>query len=159
MDRKAGTRYCIRRMSRRSTAAVPNACRECGAPLLDHRRRYCDEHRRERFTHRARDGRARAGEVLAQLRAEQRDPAHGGRAAQLRGAKNAAHQAAVRDWQGKRPDPAVFRSEDPAWIASHADWRAGRRNRPLRALLLAHPTRKEDAAPAALGGVEQSRRR
>jgi hypothetical protein len=49
--------------------------------------------------------------VLAQLRAEQRDPAHGGRAAQIRGRKNAAHQAAVRDCQGERPDPAVFARE------------------------------------------------
>jgi hypothetical protein len=49
--------------------------------------------------------------VLAQLRSEQRDPAHGGRAAQLRGRKNADHQAAVRNWQGERPDPDVFRTE------------------------------------------------
>jgi hypothetical protein len=49
--------------------------------------------------------------VLARLRAEQHHPEHGGRAAQIRGTKNAAHQAAVRDWQGERPDPDVFRSE------------------------------------------------
>jgi hypothetical protein len=45
------------------------------------------------------------------LRAEQRDPRYRGRAAQLRGAKNAAHQAAVQDWVGERPDPAVFIAE------------------------------------------------
>jgi hypothetical protein len=49
--------------------------------------------------------------VLAGLRVEQRDPAHGGRAAQARGAKNAAHQRAVHDWIGERPDPAAFVSE------------------------------------------------
>jgi hypothetical protein len=49
--------------------------------------------------------------VLAQLRAQGNDPAHGGRAAQIRGRKNAAHQAAVRDWKGERPDPAVFQRE------------------------------------------------
>jgi hypothetical protein len=29
----------------------------------------------------------------------------------LRGRKNAAHQDAVRAWQGERPDAEVFRSE------------------------------------------------
>ena len=52
-----------------------------------------------------------AATVLASLRAEQRDPAHGGHAAQIRGRKNAAHQRAVRDWTGERPDPAIFTAE------------------------------------------------
>jgi CRISPR-associated protein Cas1 len=99
------------RSSRSDFAVLPSTCRECGAELPDHRRRYCDEHRRENFTQQASAGRARAAEVLAQLRAEQRDPAHGGRAAEIRGTKNAAHQAAVREWKGERPHPEVFRSE------------------------------------------------
>jgi hypothetical protein len=49
--------------------------------------------------------------VLAQLRAEQRDPAHGGRAAQIRGAKNAAHRHANHAWTGERPDPDTFTRE------------------------------------------------
>jgi hypothetical protein len=49
--------------------------------------------------------------VLTQLRAEQRDPAHGGRAAQVRGAKNAEHQRAVHTWTGERPDSAIFTRE------------------------------------------------
>jgi hypothetical protein len=49
--------------------------------------------------------------VLAQLRAEQRDPAHGGRAAQARGAKNAEHQRANHAWGGGECDPVVFTSE------------------------------------------------
>jgi CRISPR-associated endonuclease Cas1 len=97
--------------SRSDFAQLPNTCRECGAPLSDHRRRYCDEHRRERFKQRGPAGRARAAEVLAQLRAEQRDPAHGGQAAEIRGRKNAEHQRAVREWRGERPDPAIFRTE------------------------------------------------
>jgi hypothetical protein len=32
-------------------------------------------------------------------------------AAENRGRKNVAHQQAVRDWQGQRPDPAVFSVE------------------------------------------------
>ena len=49
--------------------------------------------------------------VLAGLRAERRDPGHGGRAAELRGSKNAAHQRAVKAWTGPRPDPALFVAE------------------------------------------------
>jgi hypothetical protein len=43
--------------------------------------------------------------------AEERDPGHGGRAAQLRGAKNAAHQKAVKAWNGERPESEVFTAE------------------------------------------------
>jgi CRISPR-associated protein Cas1 len=100
-----------RRRSRSEFAQLPSNCRDCGASLPDRRRRYCDNCRAERFNSRALAGRQRAAEVLAQLRSEQRDPAHGGRAAENRGRKNAAHQAAVRDWRGERPDPEVFRTE------------------------------------------------
>jgi hypothetical protein len=100
-----------RRRFRWDFAQLPSTCRDCGASLEDRRRRYCDNCRAERFADRAPAGRQRAAEVLAQLRTEQRDPAHGGRAPEIRGAKNAAHQAAVRDWRGERPDPEVFRTE------------------------------------------------
>jgi CRISP-associated protein Cas1 len=100
-----------RRRSRAEFVALPNTCRDCGAPLPDRRRRYCDEHRAERFAEQGPAARERAARVLAQLRAEQRDPAHGGRAAQIRGRKNAQHQAAVRAWKGERLDPAIFTSE------------------------------------------------
>jgi hypothetical protein len=91
-------------------AQLPNTCRECGLPLTDGRRRYCDECRTQRFQEQGPAARERASEVLAQLRAEQQDPA-GGRAAEIRGSKNAAHQRAVREWAGERPDPDVFRTE------------------------------------------------
>jgi CRISPR-associated protein Cas1 len=100
-----------RRRSRAEFVALLNTCRDCGAPLPDRRRRYCDEHRAERFAKQGPGARERAAQVLAQLRAEQRDPAHGGRAAVARGAKNAAHQRAVRAWEGERPDPATFERE------------------------------------------------
>jgi len=81
------------------------------AAATDRRRRYCDEHRGERFREDAHHARQRAAHVLAQLRAERRDLVHGGRLAEMRGAKNATHQAAVPSWQGERPDPDVFRLE------------------------------------------------
>jgi CRISPR-associated endonuclease Cas1 len=107
-DRSPGRRQ---RQSRAATPELPNACRDCGTHLPDRRKRYCDHCRAERWAAHSGLGRDNAASVLARLRAEQRDPAHGGRAAEIRGAKNAAHQAAVREWTGEHPDPEVFRTE------------------------------------------------
>jgi hypothetical protein len=93
------------------TPALPNACRDCGTHLPDRRRRYCEPCRQQRWTKNASQGRNTAATVLARLRAEQQDPAHGGRAARIRGTKNAAHQRAVREWTGERPDASVFQAE------------------------------------------------
>jgi hypothetical protein len=49
--------------------------------------------------------------VLASLRAEERDPGHGGTAAERRGVKNRAHQRAVNEWSGEKPDRSVFIAE------------------------------------------------
>ena len=97
--------------SRTGGLGLPPSCRDCGTPLPDRRRRCCEPCRREQLARQASAGRDRAATVLAQLRAEQRDPAHGGRAAQIRGAKNAAHQRAVHAWTGEHPDPTVFTRE------------------------------------------------
>jgi hypothetical protein len=65
----------------------------------------------------ARDGQVTTRYVLDERRgaracgAQQQDPAHGGRAARIRGTKNAAHQRAVREWTGERPDASVFQAE------------------------------------------------
>jgi hypothetical protein len=56
-------------------------------------------------TERSRD--SRQGARSATRRATRSSP----RAAQLRGTKNAAHQQAVQEWKGERPDPEVFRRE------------------------------------------------
>jgi CRISPR-associated endonuclease Cas1 len=94
-----------------STPTLPNACRDCGTHLPDSRRHYCERCRQRRWSENASQGRDTAATVLARLRAERHDPAHGGRAAWIRGAKNAAHQRAARDWTGEVPDPSVFRDE------------------------------------------------
>lgn len=94
-----------------TTLALPKTCPDCGGPIGDRRRSYCDDCRAIRIARRGDRGRETAQAVLAQLRAEQRDPAHGGRAAQIRGTKNAAHQRAVHAWTGQRPDPTVFTRE------------------------------------------------
>lgn len=100
-----------RRAPLRATPVLPNSCRECGAHLPDRRKRYCADCRAERWAKHAERGRENAASVLGRMRAEQRDPAHGGPAAETRGRKNAAHQVAIRAWQGEDPDPAVFRDE------------------------------------------------
>jgi CRISPR-associated protein Cas1 len=100
-----------RRLSLDGFAELPSTCRDCGAPLVDRRRRYCTDCRATRGADRTVNARSAAVEVLARLRAEHRDPGHGGRAAELRGSKNAAHQRAVRDWTGERPDRGVFARE------------------------------------------------
>ena len=100
-----------RRQKRASMPQLSNACRDCGSHLPDRRRRYCETCRQKRWASASSTGRDSAAIVLARLRQEQQDPAHGGRAAEIRGAKNAAHQRAVRDWTGERPEPEVFRTE------------------------------------------------
>jgi len=104
------------RRSKFSTPVLPNACKDCGTYLPDRRQRYCDPCRSSRWTKHAGEGRENAALVLARLRAEERDPAHGGRAAEIRGRKNAEHQRAVREWRGKRPDPAIFTNEIQPWL-------------------------------------------
>lgn len=100
-----------RRQTRTGTLALPATCRDCGGELPSRRHRYCEDCRRLRWEQHASRGRKSAGQVLASLRAEQRDPGHGGRAAELRGTKNAAHQAAVKAWVGGRSDPSIFTAE------------------------------------------------
>jgi hypothetical protein len=100
-----------RRQAPGAVPLLPHACRNCGVYLPDRRKRYCEECRTQRWTKHAGQGRDSAASVLATLRSEQRDPAHGGRAAEIRGRKNAQHQRAVRQWKGDRPDAAIFESE------------------------------------------------
>jgi hypothetical protein len=67
--------------------------------------------RRRRWEEQAGRARRNAAQVLEELRAEGRDPGHGGRAAELRGSKNRAHQRAVQKWTGKQGDPEAFAAE------------------------------------------------
>lgn len=107
-------------------ARIPQRCKDCGAQLPNQRHRCCENCREERWGKAGKVGRQTAASVLRQLRAEGLDPAHGGRAGQVRGKKNAAHQAAVREWnerEGEPPDPRYF-----------ADIAAGLRRVPIATL-------------------------
>jgi len=110
--------WTLRRMrqpkSRTSAPRLPSTCRDCGGELPDRRHRYCSGCRDRRWGAAGQTGRVKAAQMLEELRHRGYDPAHGGRAAQLRGQKNAAHQAAVRSWaeaHEERPTPDVFDSE------------------------------------------------
>jgi CRISPR-associated endonuclease Cas1 len=99
------------RQPRSTIPALPATCRTCGGGLPDRRFRYCTQCKREEWAARGATGREAAATVLVRLREEGRNPGHGGRAAEARGAKNAAHQRAVRAWHGEAPDAAVFDAE------------------------------------------------
>jgi hypothetical protein len=100
-----------KRIKAGTTLQLAATCRDCGRELPNRRQRYCVDCRKRRWEEDAEHGRERAAHVLAVLRAEQRDPGHGGRAARLRASKNAAHQRAVRAWNGPEPDRAAFTAE------------------------------------------------
>ncbi len=93
----------------REAASPPHVprthCLECGEPTLQSRK-LCD---------RCANQKRGAGrlERLAELRSQGRDPAHGGIAAQLRGATNRDHQLAVAEWNrfNTTPDPRIFEEE------------------------------------------------
>ena len=99
-----------RRRSRASSSRSPTPAATAGRPLPDRRRRYCEPCRSDRSSRepsggRARQRRDRCSPAYAPNNATR--PTADARA-QLRGQKNAAHQRAVREWEGERPDPAVF---------------------------------------------------
>lgn len=98
----------------RRDALLPNACRQCGVILERSDRQHCPDcmpdHKREHGESFAAVGLA----ALAARRESGDDPAHGGDAGERRGKRNAAHVAALTDWNRERreseptPDPETF---------------------------------------------------
>lgn len=106
-----GSRRTRPAAARIATPRLPDRCRDCGGELPTRRHRYCHACREQKRTEASHRGREQAARVLGQLRAEARDPAHGGQAGQARAAKNAAHQRALREWDsehGTDADPTEF---------------------------------------------------
>ncbi len=82
--------------------SFPSACLECGILLDIPERSYCDECLPEQLN-RTIVGVAAAGpKALADLRAQGKDPAHGGEAGHKRGRTNADHALAVAEWECNR---------------------------------------------------------
>ena len=100
------------RPPRPRTPTLPASCRGCGTGLENRRRRYCANCLRDQTLKAGEAGRPAAATVLAHLRTDGRDPAHGHAAATARGTKNAAHQKALAKWsqQGEpMSDASEFR--------------------------------------------------
>ncbi len=115
-NRSAG-RDGLRRHPRQTVApaaAMPPACRNCGVLLERADRMFCDECLPEQYGESRRKALAAGRQVLAHLRYQGQDPAHGSQAAQKRG-KHVAQQLQARAaWSGvHHPEPSVqtFRRE------------------------------------------------
>ncbi|MDQ4144987.1 MAG: CRISPR-associated endonuclease Cas1 [Actinomycetota bacterium] len=99
-----------RRRTKRSRPLAPQLpwrCESCGNELPDRRRRHCDPCLRDQRAEAGKTGRPIAAAVLTALREDGRDPAHGGSAAVRRGAKNKAHQQALREWDAQNESTQV----------------------------------------------------
>ncbi len=77
----------------------PTVCRECGVVLEDPERLYCDGCLPERRAEAVSIFASAGPTQLARLRAEGKDPAHGGDAGQKRGRRNAEHVRAIEEWE------------------------------------------------------------
>jgi hypothetical protein len=120
-----------RRQSLTGTLALPHTCRDCGAELPNRSHRYCEDCRKQRWEQDATRGRKTAAQVLANLRAEQRDPRHGGRAAKLRGTKNAAHQKALQALDRRALRPHRLHDRDSTRVAGDTDPHPRNRHRAI----------------------------
>jgi CRISPR associated protein Cas1 len=97
-----------------SLPPLPATCRGCGSGLPSRSRRFCDRCRRASAELAGHSARAAAATALERLRADGRDPAHGGNTAQRRGSKNALHQRELAAWKstsGGTHDPEEFTSD------------------------------------------------
>ncbi len=98
------------RSSRGKKAKIAKTCVVCGADLPGRQRRYCTDCRPTR----SRDAVAKAHEVLRARRLAGVDPAHGGKAAKLRGKRNSVKLLANSEWERRHTeelDPAIFERE------------------------------------------------
>ncbi len=84
----------------------------CGGPAVPGGN-YCPDCRQQRQAERFPDFHEQGLDTLAQARAEGRDPAHGGQAADRRGSANAGHGRQVVAWNRDHPQPdlEVFRRD------------------------------------------------
>lgn len=103
----------------RQTPAQPiqpaRVCRACGVLLEGlEDRMFCDDCLPQRHAELGAQTAAAGRRVLAQMRVERRDPAHGGAAARLRGAKIGQHNRERARWrceESAAANPEVFRRE------------------------------------------------
>ena len=107
-------RDAVRKRAARSSqskhTAIAKTCVVCGADLRRNQRRYCTACRPIRSS----DAILKAHEALRARRLAGSDPAHGGKAAKLRGKRNSVTLRANAEWERNQigePDPAIFETE------------------------------------------------
>jgi CRISPR-associated endonuclease Cas1 len=86
---------------------LPSPYVSCGVLLPSSERQYCDDCLPERRTELAETFQVAGPQVLAKLRAQGADPAHGGDSGQQRGRTNAQHQRDIAAWEGAERDDAA----------------------------------------------------
>jgi CRISPR-associated endonuclease Cas1 len=116
-DQRSAGRDGLRRNPRKATVptlAIPQACRNCGVLLDRADRAFCEECLPEQYGESRRKSLAAGRQVLARLRDNEQDPAHGGQAAQKRGKRITQQFQARAAWNASgqpEPDTQAFRRE------------------------------------------------
>ncbi len=113
--RRSRGRDALRRRSRTATPEPPrptllHVCLTCGAELRSRRRSYCDDCLRAINAESLAALKTAGAAALAKLRAEGRDPTHGGDAARKRVASLARRRQEATEWErsNPRPEPDKF---------------------------------------------------
>lgn len=88
-----------RQPAQRQPLNLPHACRSCGTLLDASDRIYCDGCLPDQRREQAASFIAEGPETLARFRAVGRDPAHGGKAARKRGARNIKNMREALQWE------------------------------------------------------------
>lgn len=120
--------------------ALPPACRGCGLILDNPRRSWCPECYPEELARHAAEIETMGAAALAALRADGRDPAHGGRAAVKRRARNAGNDSAVAAWEREQGDGGSDAADPDAFARDVLPGLAGVSTRALMAATGLGPT-------------------
>ncbi len=116
-DRRSAGRDGIRlnpRAQPRGPRITPaGVCRNCGVILPSRRRSYCNDCLPKAYAEHLAALQEAGPSALARLRADGRDPTHGGQAARMRAESLLRRKWEAAEWdrQHKKPDPAEFREK------------------------------------------------
>jgi CRISPR-associated endonuclease Cas1 len=111
-----GHRRASKRVAVPPRPDLPPPCVSCGVLLPSSERQYCDECLPERRLELAETFTTAGPQVLAQLRAQDADPAHGGESGRKRGRAIVQHQRAIAAWQSMEPEgDAVLDFQRDIW--------------------------------------------
>jgi len=101
-SKRSAGRLVYRRRERplKKATILPAACIDCGRPVECSENIHCDECGKLQRLERLKSLRSVQHQTLRSMRAQGLDPAHGGRAAELRGRHSSYHLRANAEWSG-----------------------------------------------------------